>query len=360
MPLQHYLPATFIAAFSNANTFPRRDRKLIAGNMQTKRCFTSRASQLAAINNFYTLKDKAQPWYRISPNAIDNVWFGYEENLSAAIEALINGTIDASTWARSLVPFIASLFVRGPDFNRRFEARLAGFPKDKMSIDNTNLARIMELQSLLAPILAAKWIVYTATGNNCLITNDVGFAVHLNMRTHELGFAIPLDMWHVLVIVPTRSRLILAVKNGKWVPLIDYGVIPTDTYELNATLAAGAYKLVFGPDEKTIRPYLNVKHNPGITPDPYVLGFIGGRLSAVHEFTWHRLVGMLEKPTDSPESYAFPFDPEEIVSDWCPPIMLPTNLPEFPSALNRQGDYIGVDFFDVEGFTTLTAATNGQ
>ena len=48
---------------------------------------------------------------------IDQVWQAYENRLNLCVNALISSTdeIDARIWSRTLVPFVAGLFVRNPD-----------------------------------------------------------------------------------------------------------------------------------------------------------------------------------------------------------------------------------------------------
>lgn len=153
MPLDHYLPATFLASFSQELCQPRRKSLLAVGDVIKKRePRWDKAENLAARNNFYTTDN-------VDPRIIDKIWLGYESTFDSAVNALIGGNIDALTWARTLVPFVAAMLVRGPDFNTRFESRpfIRSYAQDrKLSADNANGARVMELQRLLGPIAAAQ------------------------------------------------------------------------------------------------------------------------------------------------------------------------------------------------------------
>src|SRR5205807_1990573 len=141
----------------------------------------------------------------------------YEGRLADAIDDLIDRKLNAITWAGVLVPFVAALMVRGRDFNERFEYRLRAFA-GIWQPDNTNHARLFELQRLLGPVLAARWIVMATTGGSALITNDVGFAFFRD-PSGEHGLAVPLGHRHVLGLIPVRGRAVVEAQNGVWRPL---------------------------------------------------------------------------------------------------------------------------------------------
>jgi hypothetical protein len=58
---------------------------------------------------------------------------------------------------------------------------------------------------------------------------------------------------------------------------------------------------------------------------------------------------------------SFDLDWPAIAAVWKPPrVFFPTNLPEFPSALRRRGNFISVDLYDVEGFTLADNSASTQ
>lgn len=354
MPLHHYLPATYLAAFSPEQTIPRRERLLTIGDRSTGRCFRAPAAKVACQRDYYTLFDETK-----DPEEVDKVWSEYEHTLASAIEQLISKSINAEDWTRVLVPFVSGLLVRGPDFEQRFGARLSGLGVSSVSSvgassdrDNTNRARLFELQRLLAPVLAAKWIVFETQGDGPLITNDIGFAGYVDGRIGELGIAVPMTLSHVLLLVPTRDRVIVGVRDGRWVPIIEYRQLHAGNHlKLNETLGRWARRFLFGPDEAAVRQYLTQQISPSPVPEPGMLGFIDGPLAVVHEFTWHRLVGVLAKHPESEQSWSFELDWGAIAKGWCPHIIFPLNLPAFPPSLSRVGNAIRVTFYEVEGFT---------
>lgn len=355
MPLHHYLPATFLARFSTDMTsLPSRKRKIAVGNIKDMRVFRTNVDKVAAINNLYTYSVGLGDF-----GAIEKIWADFEGDLSNALELLISGQVNAKLWIRILVPFVASLLVRGPDFEIRFKRRIGTLGwKSVMDVipdDNTNGARMLELQRLLGPVAVAKWTVVHVIGQEPLITNDLGYAPYKNLLTNENGIAIPLDPTHVLSIAPRTEGEILRVRSGKWVPIIDYYDNKPNNHEgLNVVLSSTAQSFIFGPEKTTIRKYLTSKNYIPFPPEPEQLGFITNPLAMAHEFTWHRLAAVIEKDIDDEQSWQFPLDWDLIQKGWTPIVFFPTNLIEFPSALKRVDDSIYAEFYDPQVYYSLS------
>ena len=73
MPLHHYLPATYLASFSNDTlTLPRRHRKISIGDKNDGRIFSTSVANVAAINNLYTLSATGN-----DPELIERIWAKY-------------------------------------------------------------------------------------------------------------------------------------------------------------------------------------------------------------------------------------------------------------------------------------------
>ena len=352
MPLHHYLPATYLATFSAERTRPRRNRTLIVGDKKTGKCFKSSAGKVGAINNLYTLVDAAD-----DPEMVDRIWADYERGLNNAIQRLVDRNLDGRTWARVLVPFVACMLIRGPDFNERFEARL-GPLKEMAGPDNTNQARMLELQRLLGPVLAAKWMVLTTQGSERLIINDLGFAGFRDGETGETGLAVPVGPRRVLVLIPRQRRAVLARRDGKWAPIIEYRTLSAGNHmELNHVSAAWARRFIFGPDGATVTTYLKPPdEDRGPVPEPYEFGFISGNLAMAHEFSWHRLVSYLEKPLDDEACLTSPvLDWKAVAAGWKPMAIIPLTPPVslVTSAVRREGQMVIVDFTDLRGLSNL-------
>src|SRR5262249_23751024 len=120
--------------------------------------------------------------------------------------------VDAQVWAGVLVPFLAQLFVRPPEFGTRFESRLDGLlgPAwvDLAHRDNTNLARLMELQRLYSAVMCAQWDLCLNRSAVPIITNDCGYTGTEN-RTGQLGYAFPLGPDVVVVLYYGGRRVTL-------------------------------------------------------------------------------------------------------------------------------------------------------
>lgn len=358
MSLHHYLPASFLARFSaDSKTEPARDRFLIVGDKKTKRWFKARTSKVGCIRNLYTLVDNST-----DPDRIDRTWAEYERKLPASIENLIQGNIDAETWARVLVPFVACMLVRGPDFTERFDLRFPSIRPERLSKilsnDNANGARLMELQRLLGFVATAKWFVLSTPGKEKLITNDLGYSPFVNPISGDIGMAIPLDHNIILAIIPSiEDHPILREEANKWVPTINYsdllGLSQADHYDVNNALAQTATRFIFGSDEKIIQEYLHGTAPSKVAPEPTDFGFPGGKFARAHEFTWHRLIGAINKPPSDKMGWDFPLDWETIKSGWHSLTFLPTNLIEFPPALKKVKNTIQTRFYDPEIYFTI-------
>src|SRR6266566_6584470 len=119
---QHYLPASFIGRFSNEKKGSLRERTVWMLEKGTSRFVEKKAEDIGYLVNFY-LHNGTQT---IPNSKVDDIWGEYEKKLDSALTALSDfrqNSIDANTWLRVLVPFVASLFVRGPEFVDRFNDR---------------------------------------------------------------------------------------------------------------------------------------------------------------------------------------------------------------------------------------------
>ncbi len=368
MAFQHFLPATYLAFFSSQISTPRRNSVIWVGDKLSGKIFQSKVGSIAAINNFYTLL--AQDKSNNDPNMIDKIWGAYEAGLAEAIKQLITNTIDGETWIRTLVPFVASLFVRGPDFNNRFKSRFS-FHDDTsndakeirqwpVSDDNINQARAIELQRLLAPISAAKWTVFKTSGSESLITSDLSFALYTDPQTQEQGVAIPLAHDHILAIVLKQRWVVAEFVDGKWFPNITYITLDDDNHKgFNEAISALSQKWLYGPDKYSIEKYVTIlSSQQTFPPDVVSLGGLSPRDLRIHEFTWHRLATVLSKPLNTAYGDDIEVDYEVLSNAWHPPIYFPTNIPFAPSAAHILNNALYVDFYDTEPYYYEVDANN--
>ncbi len=359
MPLHHYLPASFLARFStDSETEPARDRFLIIGDKKNQRSFKARAHKVGCIRNLYTLTD-----YSTDPEMIDQTWAEYERKLPAAIESLIQRNVDAEAWLRVLVPFVACMLVRGPNFSERFNLRFTSMGSETLSEllsnDNANRARLMELQRLLGFVATAKWIVISRQGKEKLITNDLGYSPFFNPIYGDIGMAIPLDRNTILAVIPLiEDHPILREEANNWVPIIHYSdmmELPQANYDqINNGIAKTADRFIFGSDEETIKEYLIGTTQSSVSLESIDFGFPGGKFARAHEFTWHRLVSAINKSPSDKKGWNFPLDWGAITSGWYSLPFLPLNLVEFPPALKRVKNTIQTRFYDPEIYYNIS------
>jgi len=356
---QHFLPATYLACFSTDDGFRRRKRRLAQGDSTTGQCIRTAASNLAKITDLYTLEE-----HLANPNVVDDIWFEYERRLSECIDQLIAGTVSVLDWASVLVPFVTCILVRGPDFDQRLNDRLASFGFEanylESRIDNTKHARIMEIQRLLAPVLVAQWIVVTFREGEPLITNDRAF---VGVDPLGSGLSIPLGCNHVLQVRPRKSGIIASLRDGVWRPLISAVTTKAaDRLSFNNAMAQSARRFLFGPDCKLVKKYLlsGVRNSPSL--EPADLGFIAGTHAVIHEFVWHRFVSALHKgiaPKMKGEDFDFFF--EGLKRGWVPPLIFPTNLPDFVPGLECKGEVIEATLYDPpDPMPTITRALSAD
>jgi hypothetical protein len=263
MPLDHFLPATYIAGFSTDTNPIRRERRVWVADKQTGKIFETAASNVCAINDFYTLK--SSQFDADSRRVVDEQFSYYEGPLANAINLLIRGVVDAHTWLTVLIRFVAGLLVRGPDFNHRFLRRFSDSFRTELGKldpvfygrDNTNFARILEHQRLLAPICGATWTVLETSGGVEQITNDLGFVGFEHVQTRYRGIAVPLDRHHILTLTPRLQAILAIAKAGTWVPEIHFGKLPDKQHiAFTTTVGAAAQRFVFGPTDRAVTPHV--------------------------------------------------------------------------------------------------------
>jgi hypothetical protein len=242
---------------------------------------------------------------------VDAQFSHYEGPLANAINHLISGVIDAHTWLTVLVRFVAGLLVRGPDFNRRFlrrfsdscRAELAKLDPVVYGSDNTNFARILENQRLLAPICGAAWTVPETSGGVEQITNDLGFIGFEHVQTHDRGIAVPLGPHRVLTLTPRLQAFLAIAKAGTWVPEIRFGKLSDEQHiAFTTTVGVAAQRFVFGPTDRAVTPHVIRQELPPLVPDPADLGFLASRLATVHDMLFFQLLTVIGTPPHHPDA----------------------------------------------------------
>jgi len=200
------------------------------------------------------------------------------------------------------VPFVVGLFVRGPEFNRRFGARLAPiigttstFFTPTRVANNTNHARLFEMQRLMFPIATAEWTVVHCTGSAIAITSDVGYCLMRHLQGGEVGYAIPLRPDAVLVLRKGPRHLIAYSTGESWVMggIQHAAGAPETIGKLNTAIATTAMAEVYGPAEQVVDTSAQawqhgnsaLSHAPG----PYWLAD-NPKLMRDQEMSWVRML----------------------------------------------------------------------
>lgn len=352
LALQHYLPASFLGGFSADSYNPRRDRRLHVLRRSTGNINLTAAEKLAARNDYYNVTGTAsEPALHV-----DEAWKQYEAGLSGALDLLTKdqeADVPAETWLETLVPFVAALFVRGPDFALRFEA-LLGSAVDLVDPDNTNQERLWELQRLLALVMVSRWVVMrTASTDEPCLVSDIAYSPFC-MQLHPVpGLAIPLGSRHVLGLFPQMSRDLLMKKEDHWVAKLEHVELPVgDARSFNEALSHCAREFVAGPTRESVEGHADILTHP-VMKVPGIKGVfpVRPRLLVAHEFEWHRLVSAHRSGHLTAGEAIQGWDAKHLVAAGSPKLFLPTNLPDFPTGLACDGTTVRLTLQEVPGFT---------
>lgn len=256
-PKQHFLPAAFIGRFSTETSGPRRQRRVWVRRRGEPEAFRVRAQDVGYEMDLYTLLDVDS-----DPALVDQTWSRVESQLPKALDELLAsdlGYLDAHTWLETLVPFVTSLFVRGPEFNRRFESRLEemfGEPSERVArnIDNTNVARLFELQRLYAVVIRAEWRVVHFPPDTPLLSTDVGYSLTRNTADDRTGYVVPLDLTTALSLIRGPDRPTLWWRNRTWIagPIMHVSMPASQAETLNQTSARSAVEEIYGPTQDSV------------------------------------------------------------------------------------------------------------
>ena len=315
LSLQHILPATHIASFSeDSTTMPRRKRVVWVADLTGQKLRQSSCEAVGWERKVYSAE-------------LDRVWNGIESELARAIDLLLTNQLDMLTWLRTLVPFVATVLVRSHDFVPRFRRRLQTDSEIlKAAVEsNSDGARMIEIQRLLASILVADWHVLESAPGESIILSDIGYSPFVSPFASSVGIAIPIGRNHILGILPREDRLIGCEDGSFWKPDIKYFNLDPRNFEgLNSSLAQSAHRLIFGPTKESLEPYMDVTRQPLAIPDPQQMGF---NVHRSNEFMWHMIVCFLTNGLADSNSGAIDLNFETLASGWCPPIIFPTNLP---------------------------------
>jgi hypothetical protein len=247
---QHYIPAAFIGRFSWDLSKRARSRPVWVRSVHAPRSYVSSASTIAGQIGLYDLSGDSLG----SDRTVDIAW-GYERALPAALDRLgRRDRLDGRLWVTALVPFVAGLFVRGPEFQQEFAKRIPpGVSALVGDIDNATKARLIDLQVLLAPVMAARWAVVHFPASAELITSDRGYALTTTPLGGFPSYVIPIDPHAALVVTPQRCGQNLAWSGERWIAEVArFDAAEAEAESLNRATAAFARHAVYGPTQAIV------------------------------------------------------------------------------------------------------------
>lgn len=354
MAKDHYLPAGFIGRFSNDPAERYRERLLWTYNARAGKTLQLRASNIGYSKGLYNLS---------GGRTIDK--WDYEGPLNRVLDQIAAAEpVSLDDWIHIAVPFVTGLFVRGKEFNDRYESM--PLIKNLMSSgtivnpDNTNAGRALRLQRQIAPVMAARWVVLHNKGTNYpLISNDLGLVLTQNAENGEAGWAIPLDSNTVLGLFPQKFGHVARYENGTWYAAIEHLYPPESMFKgFNEQIAHASREFVFGAEEAHFAGYEQYigkdedQKMPIIMEGLWSQMFTGQELVA-HENEWRTVAGISNRNLTPKQAleYSFSYDDLDIENKWSPPIMfLPANLTEFPSGVCFAGDDMALDLQLLDDF----------
>jgi len=314
--------------------------------------FKTPAAHLGARQNLYAVDGEAV----FSVNYVDAAWGQYEPALPQALDALVRGqeaSVAAQVWLETLVPFVASLFVRRANFATDLETALGLSAKDEPP-GNFNRARLFEFQRLLALVMVSRWVILRADSEDedCLVS-DLAFAP-LKVPDHSYpGLAIPLDRQHLLALLPQPTKTLLAKHEGNWVTNVEHVTLsPQAIHAFNRTTAHYAQEFIAGRSSALVESFMSIMGHPRMRLPTLQETFRARhRLLIAHEFEWHRLVTALRSQMLETDSAAWSWDAALVADAGCPQVYLPTNLPTFATGLATNGWQVQLSLTEAPGFT---------
>lgn len=340
MARDHYVPASVLGRFSADTGNRTRERRLVVG--RRGKVFLAKAEDIGFVNGLYDVRSTGV-WFPPGvddPGSVDGMITGYEPELPAVLDLLEAGErVRVRAWLRVLVPFVAAMFVRGRDFGARFDERGVVKASGVSSRENTNGARLLEMQRLLALVVCARWVVLHQAGHESFIVNDLGLMPTRDLGLQQNGFAIPIGRGSVLGIFPRQTRTVAWYDDG-WQSVVEHRLVDTiEVSAFNRSMAQGATEWIAGAERDVIQR--NVKHLAAEPVDPVMVMErwpFDHRTRVTHDQDWHRLVSATSGdpvPSELPDLQVF--DPSCIAGGWCPPIVHTVNMTELPTGLRLVG-----------------------
>lgn len=261
MAKDHYLPAAYIGRFSEeykTGTNARRCR-VWAAHVGAQRVNPQSAESLGFVKGLYDMVESG-PGPSVG-SSVDH--WKYESDLPCVLDALCAGNrLLLADWLHVAVPFVAGLFSRGIDFDMRYQSRLKGmsfsFKNDvekKSCMTNVvNFSRLVEMQSLLLPVMAARWKIIHSVGSFQFVLNDLGITPLYDSATALNGWMIPLGLQAGLMLLPRKSGCFGSFSSdGCWYAVVEHMAQEDLFFEkMSEATAKSASRFVVGAQRNVI------------------------------------------------------------------------------------------------------------
>lgn len=306
---QHFLAAGFLGGFSLETTVPARERTLWARRRGYPGGFATNAESVGWRYDMFTGNPGVFGAGADDPYVVDRHMGMTDARINAAIGEMDSGTLSAHTWVATFVPFVTSLFVRGADFAGRYEARLQSLlgvhPRELgLGSDNTNGARLIEMQRLFAPVLHAEWTVLRNASSIPLLQNDLGYVLTYHGQTRRRGYTVPLrvDLAVGVMQGPVGVQVVGGPNGPALRGLMEARLDDNAVRSLNAATAALCQTEVYGATQALVEENELAPAPPSLLDPAASLLIQPGFKLRDHEMEWLRLltavsVGERDRPS---------------------------------------------------------------
>jgi len=307
--------------------------------------FRVRAENIGYVNDLYSMSSPFMFWGGPGVEmSIDPSINGYESSLPQALDKLDRGEpLRIGNWLRVLVPYVASIFVRGHDFIPRFRVRPSVAAGDLNTADNANVGRVMELERLLAPVCCARWVVTHRLGGDPFVLNDLGLTGTVDASTGDVGWALPISMSSVLGIFPKHARDLALYDAGEWWAAVEHGGRDAlGVRPFNESMARRAVSYVIGPTQQIVERLAPlVGEYAGDAANMMESWPFDHKTRLAHAHEWHRLITATDgNPAPDELGDLQAADGSTLAAGWHPPVGIILNMREFPTGLRRIGRVI--------------------
>jgi hypothetical protein len=324
---QHYLPASYLGRFSADTKKAARSRPLWVRSLAAPRPHIAAASKVGGEVGLYDVNDDS-----LGPEkTLDTAW-GYESYVPRALDALErrDQPPDARGWLLGAVMFVAGLFARGPEFQGEFAQRLPADVREVSprigSPDQATGARLIDLQVLLAPILAAHWAVVHFPDDEDLVVSDRGYTLTTTPRGASPSYAIPISRRAALVLTPQDRETPLRWSGSSWVLDIEHsdGELG-DAAALNQATGSFARQAVFGSSRECVE---HAAADLG-KADRLTAGLFEVLDPASHLYDYFRVLIAIAEPPGPDRSLNDEVDWKKVSpEDWQAPIVVELRFPD--------------------------------